>query len=227
MVPPVGPAFACPPGSTPDKPGPVDQARPPCDVRRRWHSTAGRAGWWPSRIAGDEAARRGRSTCARTPGPRCIRTGSRRASSPTSLVYDVDSDVTIAVRPTRTRMWAYDLGADTWTENGPSRRLGVSTSDASGSTTRSPASSSPSADDCDDDTSAGAVELRRRDRHVDPDPPGEPLAIGPHYGSSPTTPPSTGWSCTPTWTGTREGRRFEARTWLFDLRTGTWSGPAP
>jgi hypothetical protein len=28
LLPPVGTTFACPPGSTPDKPGPVDQARP-------------------------------------------------------------------------------------------------------------------------------------------------------------------------------------------------------
>ena len=44
VVPPVGPAFVCPPGSTPDKPGPIDQARPAGPVRR-WHSTAGQAGW--------------------------------------------------------------------------------------------------------------------------------------------------------------------------------------
>lgn len=31
VVPPVGPAFACPPGTDPDTPGPIDQARPPND----------------------------------------------------------------------------------------------------------------------------------------------------------------------------------------------------
>jgi hypothetical protein len=33
------------------------------------------------------------------------------------LVYDVDSDLTIA--SDGVRMWAYDLGADTWTQKGP------------------------------------------------------------------------------------------------------------
>ena len=41
VAPSVGPAFACPPGSTPDQPGPVAQARPPAAP---WSSTAIRGG---------------------------------------------------------------------------------------------------------------------------------------------------------------------------------------
>ena len=47
VVPPTGEVFECPAGSTPDAPGPVDQARPPRTFSRRWRSTARRAGCWP------------------------------------------------------------------------------------------------------------------------------------------------------------------------------------
>ncbi len=49
------------------------------------------------------------------PGPGCIPTGSRRQGTD-QLVYDVDSDLTIASDGTRT--WVYDLKANTWTGEG-------------------------------------------------------------------------------------------------------------
>ena len=70
-------------------------------------------------------------------------------------------------------MWAYDLEADTWTEKGSAPVAAESS--RSGSTTRSRASSWPRGTTATPDTpDLGAVELRGRDRHVDPDPPGEP-----------------------------------------------------
>ena len=82
VVPPVGQLFECPPGSTPDKPGPVDQARPAMSAPTVAFDR--RAGRLVALARSDcdvtTSSRRGRSTCARTPGRRCIRTASRRAA---------------------------------------------------------------------------------------------------------------------------------------------------
>ena len=116
MVPPVGQVFECPPGSTPDEPGPVDQARPQ-GCRRGWGAMAfdrRRAGWWPSR-----ATSRRRDVDVRRVHEHLDADASQpRAAEPWTgvLVYDVDSDVTIVSDGTRT--WVYDLEANTWTEQG-------------------------------------------------------------------------------------------------------------
>jgi hypothetical protein len=115
VVPPVGQLFECPPGSTPDTPGPVDQARP----RRSPH--------WPmvfdrhaGRLVALADAGYGLETwtfdvCTNTwtqmhPNrePPRVEVGQ--------LVYDVDSDVAILVASGK--VWAYDLQANTWTEQG-------------------------------------------------------------------------------------------------------------
>lgn len=115
VIPPIGEVFACPAGSTPDEPGPIDQVRPPDD---------------PSAVAFDRRA--GRLVAVTNAGDGiqtwtfdvCTNSWARMdpVREPPSfeavhLVYDVDSDTTIAAemgKPT----WAYDLQADTWTRKG-------------------------------------------------------------------------------------------------------------
>ena len=118
VAPPVGPAFACPPGSTPDEPGPVAQARPPHDV--------------PTAVAFDRRA--GRLVALADAGKGletwtfdvCANawTQMRPNREPTGIddrdlfVYDVDSDGTIAFDRDTASVWAYDLRANTWTRKG-------------------------------------------------------------------------------------------------------------
>jgi hypothetical protein len=122
VVPPVGQVLACPPGSTPDKPGPVDQARPAHEPwtlsEMAFDRRAGRLVALDNIFAGDEVT--GVETwtfdvCTNT----WMRMHPDREPSSSGgglLVYDVDSDVTILV--TAREVWAYDLGADTWTLKG-------------------------------------------------------------------------------------------------------------
>ena len=187
VAPSVGPAFACPPGSTPDKPGPVAQARPP-EGPMVFDRESGRI------VLVGQPEDGGTETWAFDV---CTNTWTRmrpdREPPPGTgqLVYDVDSDLTIA--SDGARMWAYDLEADTWTEKGPSLRSpariprlrllrpGLGPRRRPGGRWRRR------------HAGPGAVELRRRDRHVDPDPPGAAARPSePTTSSSPTTPPSTG-----------------------------------
>ena len=136
VVPPVGQLFACPPGSTPDTPGPVDQARPP-QVRLAPTAIAfdRRAGRLVVLVIADTALETWTfDVCTNTwtrMHPDREPPGFERAS----LIYDVDSDVSILVTservwvssPRESRLtnlqpysgvWTYDLQADTWTEKG-------------------------------------------------------------------------------------------------------------
>lgn len=115
--PPTGLAV-CPPGSTPDEPGPVDQARPISDF------------YMP--MAFDRGS--GRIVLLRPrAGPPstwtfdvCTNTWQRmtpvmepvggRAWGP--MAYDVDSDLTVTVLDGGS-VWAYDVESDTWTKMGP------------------------------------------------------------------------------------------------------------
>jgi hypothetical protein len=114
VVPPIGPAFACPPGSTPDKPGPVDQARPALPTLA-FDREAGR-------VVGLAGALTG--VVETWTFDVCTNTWTQmhpNGEPPVSgwgphLVYDVDSHVTIGV--TSGSVWAYDLAADTWTRKG-------------------------------------------------------------------------------------------------------------
>lgn len=116
VVLPVGPVATCPPGSTPDAPGPVDQARPPQDAP--WAMAFDRRA---GRLVALVGAEFGVETwtfdvCTN------IRTQLHPNREPPSLdfglrlVYDVDSDLTITV--SSGTVWAYDLVANTWTEKG-------------------------------------------------------------------------------------------------------------
>lgn len=121
VVPPVGELFVCPPGSTPDKPGPVDQARP----AEEWSATAfdRRAG----RLVVVTDAGNGVETwtfdiCTNNWTQMHPNREPPGSDYNAQLVYDVDSDATIWVSEVMIsgvaseKVWAYDLHADTWTE---------------------------------------------------------------------------------------------------------------
>jgi ketosteroid isomerase-like protein len=114
VLPPIGQTFVCPPGSTPDEPGPVDQARPPEGrYAMAFDRRAGRL------VVLAEADNRVETWTFDV----CANTWTRmhpNREPPTfewaQSVYDVDSDVTILV--SYQAVWAYDLQADTWSEKG-------------------------------------------------------------------------------------------------------------
>ncbi len=104
---------ACPAGTNPDEPGPVNQARP--------------SPYFATAMAFDRRAGRlvvvtGSYGLVETWAfDVCTNTWTRMDPNrePPSfgrLVYDVDSDATIAVDGSTGHLWAYDLQANTWTE---------------------------------------------------------------------------------------------------------------
>lgn len=121
LVPPVAPVATCPPGSNPDKPGPVGQAAPLGDFLKvafdrdsaRIVALVGRfdgglSTWgtwetWTFDVCTNRWAR-----------PRPDREPTVVASRNTQLVYDPGSDLTIVIGPDG-HLWAYDLEANTWT----------------------------------------------------------------------------------------------------------------
>ena len=207
----VGPVATCPPESTPDEPGPVEQARPPAGSTA-FDRDSGRI----VLVAGTDA---GVETWTFDV---CTNTWTRmhpdqEPPGAGGLVYDVDSDATLALSGA-SRVWAYDLEADSWTEKGL------------------PPGGSP------------GLELRFYD-------PVSGLVVATGDDGDPNAPDLELWSYdveTDTWTPIRQanrlpvdpwdyvydasvdrlvaydpgGRSGGARTWLFDLRTGTWSGTA-
>lgn len=104
--------FACPPGSSPDEPGPVDQERP----SRNAHAT----------VAFDVQVgrivllvRSERSTAETWTFDVCTNRYTRmdperEPPASSGLVYDADSDTTVAINGRST--WTYDFEADAWTE---------------------------------------------------------------------------------------------------------------
>ena len=212
VVPPVGQVFDCPPGSTPDEPGPVDQARP-AEPGSRWPSTAAR----------QAGGRRGpiRRRVETWTFDVCTNTWTRMHPEPGAAALRL-------ARPARLRR---RLRRD---DRDPRHREGVGLRPPGRHLDREGLGLAPAA--------ARAPGLRpglrprRRRGHDDPNPSElwnydvetdtwTPIhqANGPRptAGCSPTTPPSTGWS------RTRTGRSApEPETWLFDIRTGTWSRSA-
>ena len=218
---------SCPPGSTPDEPGPVDQARPFADgstPAMAFDRRAGRLVALVDILTGDEVT--GTQTWTFDV---CTNTWTRMhpdrepPSSGGGLVYDVDSDVTILV--TAREVWAYDLGADTWTLKGSVPPIDPTASDQAASWAYDPVTGL---------VVAAAAEFAT--------------------AAKPSRPPQL-WSydvATDTWTLIRQdspapswyrGVRFAYdasadrmiaygvsgspdggnETWLLDLRTGTWS----
>ncbi len=109
----VVPAFVCPPGSTPNKPGPVDQARPVLGggTYSALDRRAGRLVAFGPTLTNFETWTFDTCTNVWTQMH-----PDRAPDSASGLVYDVDSDATIGVFSGT--VWAYDLGADAWTEKG-------------------------------------------------------------------------------------------------------------
>jgi hypothetical protein len=140
------------------------------------------------------------------------------------LVYDVDSDVTIAIDGAR--VWAYDLQADTWTEKGRTPRF----VDDIGLLFHDPVSGHIVTLGGDDDDGTLGLELWSYAVETDtwtPIPQAQPLVIGSHYeffayDASVDRLVAYAHAWKPAGDAYL-GRDFEAKTWLFDLRTGTWS----
>ena len=216
VAPSVGPAFACPPGMTPDRPGPVAQARPPGGPMV-FDRESGKI------VLVGQPEDGGTETWMFDV---CTNTWTQMDPNQeppgiTTLVYDVDSDVTIGFD--LRRVWAYDLDADTWTEKGPFTPLAgggylglfrfydpvsgrvVAVADDRGSTILGPEMWSYEVE------TGTWTPIRQTSRP----------AIGPHdedlaYDAS--------LDRLVVYTSAEDGsRRFAARTWLFDLGSGTWS----
>jgi hypothetical protein len=105
----------CPPGSDPDTPGPVDQRRPRnVDGAQAFDRHAGRI----IVLANDEQPRPRTWTfdVCRNVWQRMDPPEEPGWEDPVTLVYDADSDRTIAFA--RNRVWSYDLAADRWTKEG-------------------------------------------------------------------------------------------------------------
>jgi hypothetical protein len=113
VVPLIGELSTCPPGSTPDQPGPVDQARP---VATETVTFDRRAGKLVAVTHGDAGVQTWTfDVCTNTwlqmhPDQEPPNFDWAR------MVYDTDSDATVLV--TAGTAWAYDLGVDTWTGMG-------------------------------------------------------------------------------------------------------------
>lgn len=209
----VGPVPTCPAGSTPDEPGPIDQARPIGVLGMAFDRGAGRL----VALAGSDY---GVETWTFDV---CTNTWTRmhpnrEPSDVGELICDVDSDVTIAVSWGKSsKMWAYDLQANTWTEKGhapggfPSLRFRF----------YDPVSGLVVATGNDGDPGTLDVELWSYEVETDTWTPihqANRLAIEPReYAYDASVDRIVAYSNA----GERHGG---ARTWLFDLRSGTWSG---
>jgi hypothetical protein len=222
VVPTAGPAFACPPGSAPDSPGPVDQTRPPEFSGMAFDRRAGRL----VALAGVETWTF--DVCTNTWTP-MHPTRKPPTSAVGPLVYDVDSDVTIGVfGPDEDpgNLWAYNLQANTWTEKGPFAPFAYLR--FASLRFYDPVSGHVVAqgDDGDDNT----LGLALWSYEVETDTwtlisQAEPLVIGPHYEFfAYDAAVDRLVAHATTWQGGGGDWRFEAKTWLFDLRAGTWSG---
>jgi hypothetical protein len=114
VVPNLGPVAKCPPGSTPDKPGPVDQARPPFlyGQAMAFDRHAGKL----IAVTGDAYGLAPETwtfdVCTNTWAQ--MHPNREPPSLEGDLVHDVDSYVTIGV--SSGKAWVYDLQANTWTE---------------------------------------------------------------------------------------------------------------
>lgn len=111
-------AFACPPGSTPDEPGPADQARPVIGdgvAAMVYDRRAGKVVLLAQVLGGPETWTFDVCTNTWTRMHPDREPGSPLGEA-THTIYDVDSDATIAIDGEST--WVYDLAADTWTRMG-------------------------------------------------------------------------------------------------------------
>jgi hypothetical protein len=231
VVPPVGQLFTCPPGSTPDKPGPIDQTRPTDPIpTMAFDRRAGRLvavvnplETWAFDVCTNTWTRM---------DPDWIRTDPDREPPPPGgfgqLVYDVDSNLTIA--SDRARMWAYDLTANTWTQKG--RVAPYANPRFASLRFYDPVSGHVVALGDDEDGDTLGLELWSYDVETDtwtPIPQSDRLAIGPHYefftydaSADRLVAYANAWA--PVGDPAGEVNWLGAKAWLFDFRSGNWSG---
>jgi hypothetical protein len=122
VLPPVGQVFQCPPGSTPDKPGPADQARP-SEVSHLSMAFDRRAGRLIALVGVDDAVETWTFDVCTNRWTRMH--PDQEPFGWVELVYDVASGLTIGVNSCRDCVldphgvvWAYDLQANTWNMTG-------------------------------------------------------------------------------------------------------------
>lgn len=108
-------AFACPPGSTPDKPGPVEQSRPITYDTMGFDRGAGRLVVISSSVRVETWTF---DVCTNT-WTQLRPDGEPPTFAWASLVEDVDSNVMIAIEYSTGSVWVLDLEANTWTEKRP------------------------------------------------------------------------------------------------------------
>jgi hypothetical protein len=236
ILPPIGQVYVCPPGSNPDEPGPVDQARPTgLHSATAFDRRAGRlvvvttTGTWTS-DTGQVVETWTFDVCTNT----WTQMHPSREPPPfdwARLVYDIDSDATILFSPfhfgpspsTGWRVWAYDLQANTWTEKqapptGPTGDLVLVSSVAYDPVTGLVvAGGSPD--------SAGVPELWNYDVETD-------AWTQIHQANGPRFPLDFGFYAYDASVDRLVAYGDAAygappyETWLFDIRTGTWSRSA-
>jgi len=206
--------YECPPGSTPDEPGPVDQARPVLQVAAiAFDRAAGKL----VAVGVSDFVRRIVETWTFDV---CTNTWTRMHPNREpplfvdgGLVYDVDSDVTLLI--SFLKVWAYDLEANTWTER-PSTPAGYTLLDYD------PLSGLVVAASGDVTDPSVPIELWNYDVESDTWTPihqtNGPAAWGMHAYDA-----SVDRMVVYTF-GDDEG--LEPETWLLDLRTGRWSRSA-
>jgi hypothetical protein len=229
VVPPIGQVLACPPGSTPDTPGPVGQARPAHEPwtlsEMAFDRRAGRLVALDNILTGDEIT--GVETWTFDV---CTNTWTRMhpdrepSSSGSKLVYDVDSDVTILV--TAREVWAYDLGADTWTLKGSIPPIDASSSTLATSLAYDPVT--------------GLVVAAAAEFAAGPEWKRSRPALWTYDVTTDTWTPILQDGPAPAWErgvgvaydasadrliayGVNQTPDAGNEAWLFDLRTGTWS----
>ena len=205
VVPPVGQLFECPAGSTPDKAGPVEQARPAEPSVRAFDRRSGRLVTLASTDGGVET----------WTFDVCTNTWARMHPSRepprfewAQLVYDIDSDTTILVsidNATPGRVWAYDLQEDTWTE------MGVAPNGNALFLAYDPMSGLVVAADYSD-----RKELWNYDVETD-------AWTLIHQANAGPESPVVAYDASVDRIVAYSDRYFRGKTWLFDLRTGRWS----
>jgi len=110
----LGPVTTCAPGSRPDEPGPVDQARPPSGGAMAFDRASGKIVLVGGSGGGDPVATWTFDVCTNTWAE------MHPASEPDvgfmgMLAYDAASGYTIYKTPGSRRVWAFDLASDSWT----------------------------------------------------------------------------------------------------------------
>ncbi len=206
VLPPVGQVFTCPPGSTPDKPGPVDQARPDMGAAVAFDRRAGRLVVVTN--AGSSVETWTFDVCTNTWTRMHPNLEPPSFEYAAQLVYDVDSDMTIGISydiewTTPGRVWAYDLQANTWTEKG------VAPTDAR------PWAYDPVSGLVVAATCCGSTELWNYDVETNT---WSPI----HQANSPAEEPGA-FAYDASVDRIVAYLAFGSGTWLFDIRTGTWS----